>query len=210
MGLVVQQVNFDGRAPSLLQIVQKITQTGGLPLTVEESSPTIRGNLFDLHARLAFARFPKDKIEVTTYRTGAVSEQLKRDGVSDLPLAKVVQGAREPSGTQTVYMQGYMGQEPTLFFITAIALEALGGRPRFPITDAERREFGVTVALADLERRYKKTRRHNMLMVPIGIVMGLLWLPFGVLWLLLKTPSTIRKARRIIRDHGAGHDSGAP
>src|SRR5439155_24802389 len=74
MGLVVTEVVFDGRAPALADVADRVTGMTGLPLAVAESGPDVRGDLFDLHAHLAFAGAPDTRLEVSAYRPGAVRE----------------------------------------------------------------------------------------------------------------------------------------
>lgn len=45
-----------------------------------------------------------------------------------------------------------VGQEPTLFYATVFALEALGGRPRYPIAEKQRREYGGVITTVELLR----------------------------------------------------------
>jgi hypothetical protein len=129
MGVVVSEVVFDGEAPELSAIADKVTELSGLPLSVADGD----GDLYDLHAHLAFACAPETQLEVHAYPAGAVKEFYHQTfGDADLPFARCVQGLNEPAGTQAVYLRGYIGQEPTLLFVTILTLEALGGRPSTP------------------------------------------------------------------------------
>ena len=191
MGIVIQEVTFDAPAPTAARVVAKLTELVGLPLTISESTPEIRGSLFELHAQLAFARFPQVPVELTAYRAGAVQEHLQRTGMNALPFASVVQGSNEAVGTQTVYVRGYIGQEPTLLLAATLALEALGGRLREPLSDELRREYGAKVLPEELERRHRRVRRQGLLALTAGIVLLPFLVPFwlaSIAWHLANLP----------------------
>jgi hypothetical protein len=144
MGIVVTQVVFDGQAPELSSIAGKVAELSGLPLSVTDSGADVKAGLYDLHAYLAFACHPETPLRLHSYRAGAVKELYHQTfGEARRPIAKCVQGLNEAPGTQTVYLHGYVGQEPTLLFVTELALEALGGRPRTPMAEEVRRDYGA-------------------------------------------------------------------
>src|SRR5262249_19605869 len=143
MGIVTAEVAFDGRAPDLPQIADAVKGLTGLPLSFTESPAEVKGNLFDQDGYLAFACAPRSEIMVYTYRAGAAKELYEQafENVG-LPIARFVRGLNEPLGTQTVYLEGPLDQEPTLFFATLVALEKLGGRPKEPILEEEDKSTG--------------------------------------------------------------------
>jgi hypothetical protein len=201
MGVVLSEVVFDGQAPGLSAVADKVTELSGLPLSVAD----LEGDWYDLHARLTFACAPETHLEVHAYRPGAVKELYRQTfGDSDLPIARYVQGLNEPAGTQAVYLRGYIGQEPTLWLVTLLALEALGGRLRRPIADEDRRRYGTPVTPAQLEERQRETARR---MRPIAVVV-LLLLPLLIpLWLIafvLLMPWRIWKVYQLYRSYTEG------
>ena len=84
MGLIRQSVTFEGPAPSLAQIVEKVVAIAGLPLNVEESTSEIKGGVFDLHARIAFAALPSHDIKIYTTTQCALKEIIAPDRLSSL------------------------------------------------------------------------------------------------------------------------------
>src|SRR3954470_11703465 len=153
MGLVTQGVAFEGTAPPLSRIVDKITEIGGLPLQVQESNSDIRGDLYDLHARIGFACLPAHDIKIYTYRDGAVKELLEHSGMSKLPIAKVMEGANERLGSQSVYLEGYRGQDLTIMDVTILALESLGGQPRVAPSPEVRKRYAKPLTERQLNLR---------------------------------------------------------
>src|SRR3982750_2025834 len=109
MGLIVEEVTFQGKAPSIAAFTEKLTQMVALPVVVNESSPRVTTDMYDLSVHVAFASFPRHQVELIAYRLGAVEAHLQRCGMAGLPLASKVQGANQPPGTQTVYLQSYVG-----------------------------------------------------------------------------------------------------
>jgi hypothetical protein len=181
MGVVVSEVSFDVKAPELSRIADKVTELSGLPLSVTESGADVKGNLHDLHAYLAFACYPEARLELDSYRPGAVKEFYQQTlGDTCLPMAKYVQGLNEAPGTQTVYLRGYVGQEPTLLFVTQIALESLGGRPRNPISEEVRREYGTPITVSQLDTRRRKVRKQAQAAALVGVLLLPVLIP---LWL---------------------------
>jgi hypothetical protein len=170
MGLVVQNVVFENTAPSLSRIVERIVEIGGLPLEVQESNSEIRGDLFDLHARISFECLPGHGIKVYTYRAGAVKELLERAGLSKQPVAKVVEGVHERIGAQTVYLEGYRGQDLTIMDVATLALETLGGRPRNALPPKVRQKYAKPVSAAQLNLRKQSLRLRGALSMACAVL----------------------------------------
>jgi hypothetical protein len=106
-----------------------------------------------------------------------------------------------PPGTQAVYLRGFVGREPTLLAVVELALEALGGRPRHPIPEEYRQEFGRPITALQLKERQRNWVKKweptllvilllHAVMIPICLVIFLLTLPWG-LW----------KAYRVCRNY---------
>src|SRR2546426_313968 len=180
MGMVFGEAAFDRRAPGLSPIADKISELSGLPVSVTESGSDVKGDLYDLHASLAFACAPEDQLKLYTYRAGAVKEFRDQTfGDADLPMVKFTQGLNEPAETQVVYLRSFIGQEPTLMAVTTLALEALGGRPRHPISAEVRQDYGTPITASQLEKRRRKVRKQATL----GTAIVLLLLPVLIpLW----------------------------
>ncbi|MDB5356350.1 MAG: hypothetical protein JWN24_2803 [Phycisphaerales bacterium] len=212
MGIISEEVRFEGQAPEAARIADKVTEIIGLPMTLEESGPEMRCDCHFLHARLAFARFPDRRVELTAYHPGGVKEFLKRMGTDTLPIAHAVQGANEPPGTQTVYIRGYIGQEPTIIFATILALEALGGHLREPVSEEMRREYGSRITTMELDRRHRKLFRQGLVKLLLGVILLPILFPLGVasiVWHLVKTPWQIRKAMKLVRSRTDRRPGGA-
>jgi hypothetical protein len=213
MGVVIAEVVFDGQAPELSRIAEKVTELSTLPLSVTESGADVKAGLYDLHASLAFACAPRAQLELYSYRPGAVKEFYQQTfGDADLPLARFVQGLNEPPGTQAVYLQGYVGQEPTLLFVTELALETLGGRPRESIPEEMRREYGAPVSAAQLKDCRRKSARQGWFGLLIVVVLLPLLIPlwlFGVLWGLISMPWRIWKGYQLYRSYKDGRGGAA-
>ncbi|MGE5550141.1 MAG: hypothetical protein ACM3ZC_06375 [Bacteroidota bacterium] len=197
MGIVVQGVVFDNRAPDLSVIVGKITDMTGLPLSVTESREDTVTNLYVVYGRLAFACFPDDSIDIYAYRPGALRASCDTALEEAYPgFHSFVEGMAEPEGTQTVHLRGYIGQEPTLFYATVFALEALGGRPEFPITEEQRREYGGAITVVELMKRRRKAYRWTWLTTVLGVPLLLVFVPLWMIKTLLTIPWRIRKVTR--------------
>ena len=178
MGLVLQTVVFESTAPSLSRIVEKIVEIGGLPLDVQESTSEIRGDVYDLHARIGFACLPSHGTKIYTYRTGAAKEHLEQAGMSEKIVAEAVDGVPERTGTQTVYPQGYVGQDLTIMEVTILALESLGGRPRNAPSPKVRERYAKPVSARQLFLRKQSLRLRGVL----SAVCAVLVMPFALIY----------------------------
>jgi hypothetical protein len=199
MAVVSEEVTFDGRAPALSLIADKVSALSGLSVSVKDSGADVKGNLHDLHARLTFACAPEEQLELYAYRPGAVKEFAESwPG----PSAQFLQGLHEPAGAQVVYLRSYNGLEPTLMVVTGLALEALGGRPRAPIPEDVRRAYGRPITAAQLEARRRKACKQAWGACLVGVALLPVLLP---LWLvgfalsLVLLPWRIWKAYQLYR-----------
>lgn len=211
MGIVFDEVVFQGRAPPLSAIVDKITELSGLPLTVTESGAGVKGELYELHGYLAFACAPEQQIEIHVYRDGAVQKLCKEMfGDVHLPIAQYVQGNNEPVGTQSVHLRGYLGQEPTLLIMTTLALEALGGSSRHPLGEEERRQFGTPISPAQLEERRRKVARQGWLLAVACLLLLPVMIPLSIVGLVVMTPWRVWKGYRLYRSFTGDKNGSRP
>ena len=181
-------------------ISDKITELSGLPLSITESGADVKGELCEMHGYLAFACAPDQALEIHAYRGGAV-RRLCNEMFGNVrpPMAERVQGIREPAGTQSVYLRGYLGQEPTLLAATALALEALGGRPKHPIGDETRRQCGTPITPAQLAERRRKYARQMRSVAMVGLLLLPVMIPLWIVWLVAMMPWRVWKAYRRYR-----------
>ena len=194
MGMVFADVMFQDRAPPLSDICTRITDICSLPVVVLESNAD---EMHDLDATIAFECVPDIPLEILVYRPGAVVEFC--DDTFDEPtlssfMKNIVQGVNEPAGTQTVYLRGYIGQEPTLMITTELALESLGGTSSHAMADDDRQEYGKPISESELKERYRKTERQmrrlaftTVAMLPLLIPMWIL----GCVWSIIMSPFRI-------------------
>lgn len=207
MGVVATEVIFEGGAPELSSIADKVAELSGLALSIRELSADVKANLYDLQGYLAFACAPGTQLEVYAYRAGAVRELYHQTfGDADLPIARCVQGLHEAEGTQAVYLRGYLGQELTLLVMTTLALEALGGRPREPIGDEERRHYGTPITPAQLHKRHRKLARQTWPILLVGLLLLPVLTPLWLAGIFVRMPWRIWKAYRLYRDYTRGRE----
>ena len=106
MGITSAEVAFPDRAPPLSEICAKATELCSLPIVVLESHPD---QLLEFHGSIAFECARDWPIEVFAYRQGSVAGFV---------------GVIDPADTQTVHLQGFAGEDPTLMVTTRMALES--------------------------------------------------------------------------------------
>lgn len=202
MGMMFANVTFEGHAPPLSVICARISEICSLPVVVLD---TDAGDCRELDATIAFECNQELTLQLTAYRQGAVAQFCDEtfDDASHRALMKnMVQGANEPAGTQTVYLRGYIGQEPTLMATTEIALQELGGTPSSPVSSADRNEYGRPVTEAELQKRcdamhreFSKAWRTTLLALPVLIPLWIL----ACLWSLVTMPYRILRNLRVLQ-----------
>lgn len=203
MAIVTEKARFKTPAPRLKQIADTITEICGLPVTVEESGAEIKGGLYDFHAHLAFSSEPKDKLEIHAYIPGIVQKNYEQMRAGEMgEFAPKAQEWDEPSEFQTVHLQIYLGQEPTLLMVTALALEKLGGEIKKPFSEEMRQEFGGKLTPEILRERHKKMRRQMLLPGLLFWVTMPVWLVYKLLTSIVTMPYGIWKAYRFAKEKG--------
>lgn len=202
MGIVRQSVLFDGNVPDLEDLRAAITRISGLSVIVVR---TLTDDLHEWDVRIAFECEADYFVEVCAYRRGAVQQFLDEDiGEAEQMLFKGhVEGANEPAGKQGVYVQAHMGQEPTLYATTVLALESLGGTTARSLPDELRQEYGKVVSEVELHERVRDAKRQMRrvkwwaaLLMPIFIP---IWFAGGVL-AVMTLPFRVYKAARVVKD----------
>ncbi len=164
----------------------------------------------EMHARLAFACLPEHTLCIYTYRPGAVRQQV-REMLDQEWIADTVQGANETEGSQTVYLQGYVGEEATLITVTLLALEVLGGEVAAGIDAENRGKCDRTISVDELRQRHRQMAklRHRLalgflLSLPLLVPVFLL----GCLGKMITMPYRLWKAYRQVDAMENGMDEG--
>jgi hypothetical protein len=201
MGIVIQEITFDGRAPSLAQIAEKITALCGLPVMVTESNAEIKGDLYDLHGQIAFTGVPEEQINLWTYRPGTV-RQFFQDAVGEveLPSAQNVTSLTEAEGTQAVHLESFVGKEPTLFNTTVWALEALGGRSRQPVSN-EVQAYRQPLTADELHERQRLVHKQVRNAMLVGCLLLPCLIPFWLLSFLWMWMTVQSRMAKVMKQH---------
>lgn len=192
MGIEIAEVTFKGNAPSLICISDKITELSQLPLLVESVAAAdleTYTNLYELDAHLSFKAVPGNRLHIYAYRSDAISEL-------DLSHAEEFE---EPVDTQAVHLEMYIGQEPTLFYLTIFALEALGGISTHPLPAGVRQAYLKITTLACIKQRSLKISSLSLLYWIIGLVLLPIFLPiwlFQYLWFHIRLSDIARGIQR--------------
>jgi hypothetical protein len=194
LGILIQELQFNGSTPDLARIGAAIVEVCGLPVVITESGPEVKGTLYALHARMAFDCDRSNTIDLFSYRPGAVRE-LYRQFTANIPpdLAqppRALLGVNEPEGSPSIHLRTYVGLEPTLLMVTTLALEALGGEAKRHLSDEARRTYSRRLTSATLKWRTRKTQWISY----VGMIAFVLLLPIN---LLLMVPQRWRMRRRV-------------
>jgi hypothetical protein len=148
MGLLMNEVSFNGQAPSLNCIVNKITEISGLEISIEED----RDSYCNLNVRLSFSNTPDNQLEIST-TVSKIALNLHSHSTSYIPRS-LASEENESNDSQTVCLRMYVGQEATLLYIATIALEELGGYSKYPLSEEMRQKYSTRLTSSELERRH--------------------------------------------------------
>ena len=184
-------VLFDDRVPPLAEICSKVTEICSLPVVVLESTTE---ELCDWQATIAFACAQDSPLKLSVHQTTVC--QL-REETSSAP------AHNPPIRSIAVDLQGHLGQERTLIVTTELALESLGGAPWEGIPDNDRREFAKPISELELRARRREMERQmrrvaltTILMLPVLVPMGCLWLFVTVPWRLWRCCRSFARRHR--------------
>jgi hypothetical protein len=198
MGLVMGEVRFPGEPPGLEEIAARVTARSGLQVVAE---PLLNPDgFYQLHGRLSFACASQAAVELFCYSPAQRRRNVEMFVESGLVSPEARQ-APLPDGS-VVHLRSFIGVEMTLFIQAELALEALGGTLREPLSEEMRREYGSPLTEAELFRRIRDVdeamrpiRRASSILLP-------LLLPVHIAWTLVRLPWTLWKARRLLRERG--------
>ena len=155
------EIAFDGRAPDLQQIADKVAEWSGLPVSVEDSGADRKGKLHDLLGSVSFTCAPGQRVQLSSYLPGAVRElhtEMLGDAALSGPTTVCTMGLNEPPEIQVVYVCRFGLFDPTLPLVTILALEAMGGHSRREITPEERKRYAGPIAAREVRRRHRNER----------------------------------------------------
>jgi hypothetical protein len=201
MGIVSSEVVFKGKAPSLTCIAEKITEISSLDLSIKEFELETQPRLYDFYAYISFSLIPHNHLKIYAYRSGAIRKfYLKSHNYLGLSIINPsIEGFNEPIDTQTVYLRMYLGQEPTLFYMTIFALEALDGSLKHPISEDIRDKYQKLFTQSQIQQRYWQNSFQILLIWSIVLILLPILIPLWILQFLvflIRLSNTIREDRR--------------
>jgi hypothetical protein len=158
-------VVFDGHAPNLASIANKVSELTGLPvsITAPDPKPWASQGVEDLGC-LAFACVPDEKLMVGVLRN--IAAERANDQTSepaDGAVAKLTD--RVPGGMSWEEIGLiFSGQESTLYNVTMLALGAMGGQlPYYWPSEKVGRKYGEPITARLLDKRRRNARRWAVL-----------------------------------------------
>jgi hypothetical protein len=194
------QIAFDGQAPDLQSIADKVAELSSLPISVDDSGANVKVNLYDLHGSFSFTCALDQHVELYSYRPGSVRElytQMFGDAGLSLPLANGVVGLNEPPETQVAYLRRPGDQELTLFFTTTFALEALGGHPRCLITQEMRQQYATPIGVWELRIRHWKEHIKSLLVAGVLLLLLPVLIPLYAVNMIIFRFKTLPRLRKV-------------
>ena len=204
MGIVRQEAVFNGVLPSLERIANAISDICGLPVAIEDFPKPEQHELYEMHAFLSFVCDPENQVTVYSYSPGAVRRFHDTILEGTIPnFEKSVQGMNESPGEQSVYLSHEIGYEPSIFILTSLALEKLGGQLRNELSEEIRKKYNRQITPEMVNNRRKKKGKSNLAFGIVYILFFPLILVFGIISAIVSLPSAIMKAFGIGRTDGS-------
>lgn len=163
MGITHTSAVFAGQVPDLARIAAEMTRRSGLEVSVRDSAPEVTSTVFAMHGELSFACVNRERVKVYSYRPWVPREP---DEATLAALAaidpghadqahRILNGGRVDGDHHSVHVQGFVGEEGTLFDVTALALESLGGSLTRPISDERRQRCSAALTPSALRARHR-------------------------------------------------------
>jgi hypothetical protein len=180
VGICHQTFTFNGVAPSLPTIAEKVEARTGLPVVLTTSDLEPLDDVSGRRGYLAFARFPGNRVTIRSYR------RPDENGI-------------DKAGPHAVDLEYAVVGEPTIYVATAVALEALGGTPAYAISEESRQLSGGRIDLGELVRRNRKANREATLLVVAVVLLLPVLIPAFVgrmMWEVLTSESKLTEARK--------------
>jgi hypothetical protein len=184
MGIASRRATFPDTAPSFATIADKVSELSALPVILTESQIEEPDDGY-CSASLAYRSMPESKVELSRHI------EAPSDGNSHT----------QPEQQQTLEVRIYLAQEPTLFYKTLLALEALGGKIQPPLSEQERQEYVKVFTSRQIEREALKLVLLMMLyvigfllllpiLIPFWIIQGI----YSYIWWKITLPKILRQA----------------
>ncbi len=188
MGLLLGTVTFEKSAPTVAEVVRKIEEISGLAVIVADSSEDEYSTGSEIH----FQCLPGIPVEICICDHDVGRRIIEQDAEDDPDYPEQLKQLHlsyvGPPHSQSVELQGCTATDSTLYGVTLLALEALGGQPNFEIPDETRAACGRIITEEELlkrhrvmERRMRKLSWQLILMLPILIPWYLICLMFEVI-----------------------------
>lgn len=202
MGMMFGTSHFSDTPPQLTEICERMEAICGLPVLVHEKDS---GPGYVYEATIAFAANPDLELKISLSDREAMRQNIDEtcdDPVLRSMMKNTVQGANAPPGTNSVHLQGYLGQEVTLMMVTLLALESLGGVTDQPFSKEERQEFERFISEEELEARCMEAAKQVRRSQYTALLTLPLWLPIwllGMVAFVIMLPWKILQANRIVK-----------
>ncbi len=202
MGATVTAFEFPDHVPPLGDICAKITEICSLPVVVLVPFADETEDV----AKIAFEYARDMTVDVFALRRRAVATLCHElsDHPVDSEFTGSVCGADEPEGAPTISLFGFVQDDLTLFHVTELALESLGGTPLEPISQATRNEYTLPITESELRQRQRRKKRQNVGGLVLAICTMPIVLPLGVVWSIITMPFTIWRDRRLVAKNEEG------
>jgi hypothetical protein len=167
MGITHTSAMFAGPVPDLGRIAAEMMRRSGLEVSVRNSAPEVTSTVFAMHGELSFACVNREHVKVYSYRPWVPREpdEAMLTALADIDPNLVDQARRAFNGGRvegdhhSVHVQGYVSEEGTLFDVTALALESLGGSLSGPVSDERRQRCCAPITPSALRARHRAHSR---------------------------------------------------
>ncbi len=183
LSILANEISFKGQAPSLNCIVDKVVELSGLDVSIEDQPDSY----YDFNACLTFGDFPDNKLEI-------YSERKKNSWDSNISIEYTVERSFVQTDTQTfIYLRMYSAQETTLFLVTALALEQLGGDLKHPFSEDIKQQYLANLTSTELNRRSAR----NTISILYSYMLTILFLPVLIPYWIITTMLFMRNVEDI-------------
>lgn len=178
MGIFRIYAAFPYPAPKPKEIAEAISNVSGVEVIINSITTD---ELLEYGFTVSFASHPYHLVDLYAYRQDAVQELIKTENERtgfDVNWPYLVEGSTEKHGVQTVYIGGYLTQEPTIVDAAIAGLESLGGVLNEGRSSQKSNHFPINTA--DLEKNHAKHKALLLYGVVVLVLLSPIWIPLSV------------------------------
>jgi hypothetical protein len=143
--------NFGPNQPDLTLLPSLIEKHTGIVVTLQKDE--LSDVLVCVRYLLYVNEFPQLSVHISAYKPGGIRKIFEIDHTVSQKTQEDIEGYDESEMNRNVYLMGYVPPDPTLFYVTEIILEDMGGCKEKPVEKDIRMIYDRKTSVDELRER---------------------------------------------------------